>query len=262
MQTENRQKLLLLGKVTLFLIIYIVLITVLFDVNIVGQIFPTLYRPLYMVMRGCFYLLVGLVLLTLFVKIIDKKNLISAEWISLKNRYEDFFIGGLFGSICIFAAFLFTAIFYWHQIEIVPLKIDAFVLPAFFMGFCIALLEECVFRGYILRQLLNKFSPLAALLLSTVPFAALHFLFYDNLSIIMVIIAIMNLTLAGILLGLLYLKTKNIWLAVGFHTFWNYAQSMYNLNAESINLFEFVCAIILILSIIFFYKRYATTFTA
>lgn len=265
MQEKSKQRLLLLGKVTLFVLTYMIAIIFLFGFDIVGQVLPeTLSRPLYMVLRGGFYLLIGFVLFFSFAKMIDKENFISSKWLSLKNRYKDFLQGGLFGSICILIAFLFPAILNWNKVEIIPFEIS-FLLSSFFMAFCIVLLEECVFRGYLLRQLLTKFSPLVSLLISAGLFASLHFLFLDFSSVLMVIIAIANLSFASILLGLLYLKTQNIWLAVGFHLFWNYTQqilgmteylpSILRLNFEYTKLFELVCVIILIVGTVFCYKK-------
>jgi membrane protease YdiL (CAAX protease family) len=65
-------------------------------------------------------------------------------------------------------------------------------------------------------------------------------------------------SLVSILLGLLYLKTQNIWLAVGFHLFWNYTQGIFKSfeDLPSIYLFESVCIVIILISVVFFIKKY------
>lgn len=264
MQEKNKQRLLLLGKVTLFVLLDLVVVILLFDMNFIGEILPkTLPLPLYMVARGGFYLLIGFLLLFLFAKIIDKEKFISSKWFSLKNRWKDFLKGGLFGIVCILVAFIISAMSNWNNIEILFVKIS-FLLSSFFMAFCIVLLEESVFRGYLLRQLLAKFPPLVSLLISAGIFALFHILFLD-FSSIMTVIAIVSYLLGSILLGLLYLQTQNIWLAVGFHLFWNYTQqilgmyrhlpSILKLNFEYTYLFESACIVILMVNIAWFYKK-------
>lgn len=265
MREKSVQRLLLLGKVILFVLLYLAAVIVLFDLNFVSEILPkTICRPLYMVLRGGVYLVIGFVLLIVFAKIIDKENFIFSKWFSFKNRYKDFFKGGLFGSMCIVIAFLVPAILNWNKIAIVPFEIS-FLLSSFFMAFCIVLLEECVFRGYLLRQLLTKFSPLVSLLISAGLFALLHILFLDFSSALIVLIAIADYSLGSILLGLLYLKTQNIWLAVGFHLFWNYTQqiigmmeympTILQLNFEHAKLFDPLLLIVLTVSVVFYYKK-------
>jgi len=84
----------------------------------------------------------------------------------------------------------------------------------------IALLEEGLARGYAFQALFEGLGPLPALLITSVGFGLLHF---DNPSING--IALFNLVLAGLLLGVLVLKTKALWMAIGFHFSWNLVQS-------------------------------------
>jgi membrane protease YdiL (CAAX protease family) len=217
-----------------------------------------------MILRGGVYLVIGFVLLFVFAKIIDKENFIFSKWFSLKNRCNDFFKGGLLGSVCVVIAFVVPAIVNWNKIAVIPFEISL-LLSSFFMMFCIVLLEECVFRGYLLRQLLTRFSPLVSLLISAGLFALPHILFLDFSSAFIVLIAIAGYSLGSILLGLLYLKTQNIWLAIGFHLSWNYTQqitgmmeympTILQLNFEHAKLFDPLLCIVLIASVVFYYKK-------
>jgi hypothetical protein len=84
----------------------------------------------------------------------------------------------------------------------------------------IAFSEELVFRGYILNNLLDTFSnKWIALAISAVLFATFH---VTNPS--MSSLAFANLFLAGILLGLNYIYTKNLWYSFLFHLSWNFFQ--------------------------------------
>jgi uncharacterized protein len=94
----------------------------------------------------------------------------------------------------------------------------------FFIGLglmvLVAFSEELVFRGYILGNLMevskNKWN---ALFMSAVLFALVHM---SNAGINFV--AILNLVLAGLLLGLNYVYTKNLWFSIFFHFGWNFFQ--------------------------------------
>lgn len=77
-----------------------------------------------------------------------------------------------------------------------------------------ALLEEIFFRGYVL-QLLRRYNDTAALFVSALLFGLMH----GN------VLQIPFAFMVGLILGLIVLRTDNIWLAVGLH-FLNNAMSM------------------------------------
>jgi membrane protease YdiL (CAAX protease family) len=79
--------------------------------------------------------------------------------------------------------------------------------------------EELVVRGYLLRNLLQSFNKWMALGLSAAIFALAHI---NNPGIHG--IALLNLLLGGLLLGLNYVYTRNIWFAICFHFSWNFFQ--------------------------------------
>ena len=266
MYPENKQKLLLLGKVILAVITFC-------GLHLLCWFIPldAVSTQLSFVVDGGLNVLIGFVFLVLFVKLIDKEKLISSDWFSPKNRIKEFFIGGLFGSICILLGFLIIININWSQVATGYLRLD-FLLGCLFSFLCGAFLEELFFRGYVLRKLLEKFSSVISLTLSSLIFCLLHCL-NDNVTFL----SITNIFLAGLLLGILFIKTKNIWLATGFHFLWNYVHailgfnvsggeypSILHLNFESTNLFNggdfgfegsYVCTIIILLALCFYYKK-------
>lgn len=97
--------------------------------------------------------------------------------------------------------------------------------------FIIALQEELIFRGFLINSLELRFSTATSVLLSSVIFASLH-IFNTNFTYISAI----NTFLAGLLLGLLYVKSSTLWLPVFFHFFWNLLQPvMLNSPISGIN---------------------------
>ena len=83
----------------------------------------------------------------------------------------------------------------------------------------IAFTEEMVFRGYILNNLMESMNKWLALGISAVLFTFAH---GSNPGI--TFIAVINLILAGLLLGINFIYTRNIWFAICFHFSWNFLQ--------------------------------------
>ena len=83
----------------------------------------------------------------------------------------------------------------------------------------VAFYEEVVFRGYILNNLLASVNKWLALLITAILFALAHSANPD-----FSIIPAINIFLAGILLGINYIYTKNLWFAIMLHFSWNFFQ--------------------------------------
>ncbi|RYY17734.1 MAG: CPBP family intramembrane metalloprotease [Chitinophagaceae bacterium] len=93
------------------------------------------------------------------------------------------------------------------------------ILTGFLLMCVIAVAEESVFRGYVLNNLLSSFNPWLSLVISAMLFAFLH---SGNPEA--GIVAIINVFLAGLLLGINYIYTRNLWFATLFHLSWNFLQ--------------------------------------
>ena len=77
--------------------------------------------------------------------------------------------------------------------------------------------EEVVFRGYLLQSLTESWGALKALWITSVVFGLLH-LSNPNTSPV----GIANIVVAGLFLGVVYLKTASLWWATGAHLGWNW----------------------------------------
>jgi membrane protease YdiL (CAAX protease family) len=78
--------------------------------------------------------------------------------------------------------------------------------------------EEAFLRGYPLQALTEKLGPALALAGTAVVFGALHL---SNPGVTM--IGTLNVMVAGIFLGIVYLRTGSLWWATGAHLGWNWA---------------------------------------
>jgi membrane protease YdiL (CAAX protease family) len=83
----------------------------------------------------------------------------------------------------------------------------------------VAFVEELLFRGYLLNNLLQSMNKWIALILSSVLFAIFHISNPD-----VTVFALLNIVLAGLILGLNYIFTKNLWFGICFHFAWNFFQ--------------------------------------
>lgn len=78
--------------------------------------------------------------------------------------------------------------------------------------------EEAVLRGYPLQALAEAWGPAWGLAITSVSFGALHAWNPE-----VTLLALVNVSAAGLMLGVVYLKTGSLWWATGAHAGWNWA---------------------------------------
>ena len=114
-----------------------------------------------------------------------------------------------------------TMILYFSKhlrwVDITPNGNDLFIELGIMI--MIGFYEEIVFRGYVLQNLLKSWNKWLALAVSSLVFASFHL---NNPG--MTLIPFINLFLAGVILGISYVYTKNLWFAIAFHFAWNFFQ--------------------------------------
>jgi membrane protease YdiL (CAAX protease family) len=100
------------------------------------------------------------------------------------------------------------------------------------MFIIVGVVEESVMRGYILSNLMehmkNKY---VALWISAVIFAVFH-----GLNPNITVLGFTNLILAGFVLGITYIHTKNLWFPIFLHISWNFFQGpVFGFEVSGIN---------------------------
>lgn len=105
------------------------------------------------------------------------------------------------------------------------------VLLAFF-GFVVqGMSEEVLCRGYFMTSVLRHHKPWVAVVSNSVIFAFLH-----SMNPGINLLAIVNLTLCGIMFSLYVLRTDNLWGACAIHSIWNFVQgNFYGLPVSGID---------------------------
>ena len=90
-----------------------------------------------------------------------------------------------------------------------------FLIVFILVGFA----EEILSRGYFMSVLRQTKSRSAILIVSSALFSLMH-IFNDAFNLIPFI----NIALAGLLFGYMFIKSGSIWMPIGFHITWNYVQ--------------------------------------
>ncbi|MEN9443624.1 MAG: hypothetical protein RIS47_514 [Bacteroidota bacterium] len=129
-----------------------------------------------------------------------------------------FWIGIVIGAALQF--FGFVVLWSTHNVSVSFTAFNA----ANFIGYLalfglVALHEEILIRGYILSNFIQSYGKRLGLLSSALLFGFMHF---QNPSFN--ILAFINISIAGILLGVSYLYDQNLSLPIGMHWSWNFVQ--------------------------------------
>lgn len=181
-----------------------------------------------------FFTFLGTILVVwLFVKYVDKEKFVDIGF-HLKNRINDFSTGLLIGFIIMLLGFGFLELIDEIQFQGIEfdLKEIIFSISLFLL---VSLAEEIFFRGYILRNLMNSYNKYLALLISSVLFSLIHG-FNPNIDII----GFTNIFLSGILLGITYIHTKNLWFPIALHFSWNFFQTVLGFNVSGKNTYSVI----------------------
>ena len=94
--------------------------------------------------------------------------------------------------------------------------------------------EEVVFRGYLFQVLVQWIGAPIALLVTSIGFAFAH---TDNPDV--GAFALLNIALAGVLLGIAYLKTLSLWFATALHMAWNWTMAtLLDLPVSGLSMFD------------------------
>lgn len=159
----------------------------------------------------------SILLVASFRKFIDR-NSFSSLGLKFAASKKDALLGFLTGIILLLIATLIMVAsknLVWIAVDFNGIEL----LSGIVLMLLVAFYEELVFRGYILNNLLQSLNPQKSLLISALLFALAHF---GNPGI--GLIGFLNIFLAGVLLGINYVYTKNLGFAVMLHFSWNFFQ--------------------------------------
>jgi membrane protease YdiL (CAAX protease family) len=158
-----------------------------------------------------------------FMRLVDRKPLASLGLWLRSGWFGDFAKGGGL-------AILILAIIFAFSLITGSIRVEGFARPApettsvlgYLVGaivgfFFVGLYEEVMFRGYVLQRLAERAGKVPAIIVSSVIFAFLH-VFNPGSDPF----GIFNTIIIGVLLSVLYFRTRSLWMPVGFHFAWNF----------------------------------------
>jgi len=170
-----------------------------------------------------------------FMKFLDKERFIKLGF-EIKDRFKEFNVGIGIGLIIMSIGYLLLQSLgeiTFQRINFDPKETIISVL----LFIIVAVVEEALLRGYVLRNLMISFNKYVALIVSSILFSLMHG-FNPNIDLF----SLFNIFLAGILLGLSYIYTKNLWFPIALHLSWNFFQTLFGFNVsgqDTYSLIEF-----------------------
>ncbi|HTB24843.1 MAG TPA: CPBP family intramembrane glutamic endopeptidase [Puia sp.] len=208
-------------RALLYLVTLFLLITVFLSFFIIGlykgKFDATTFQSLSQ-KENLWILILLLFLLTLIVSYVFRRWVDRKPFISLGLDFNDHgseaIAGGMLAIFIISASSLLlkaTGNLKWMEIIFDPrtlfLAFGSTVLVAFY--------EELIFRGYILNNLMDSFPKWLALMISAILFMIFH---WSSLGFF----PLVNMLIMGLILGLNYIYTRNLWFSICFHIGWKF----------------------------------------
>jgi len=165
-----------------------------------------------------FQLLFTLITIYLFRRFIDRRSFCSLGFQSNRPYRRDLMVGMAMGAGLIGLVFVILRTIGSIAITDIQLPGSAFAIAVVVM-MMVGIGEELVMRGYIQSNFMASMNKYIALLLTSFLFAGGHML-NPNASLL----GLVNIILAGLMLGIYYVHKKNLWLPIGMHFTWNLFQ--------------------------------------
>jgi membrane protease YdiL (CAAX protease family) len=146
---------------------------------------------------------------------------LHAGWI--KDFALGFLLGALTLALAVAIAWMAGAVsFQARDTKAQAILLNAFILLVTFL--IAAAFEEALVRGFIFQALLHNFramlgerGAIVPVVITAAAFGVMH-LFNPNATLF----SVANTMLAGVWLGVAYLKTRSLWLATALHAAWNF----------------------------------------
>jgi membrane protease YdiL (CAAX protease family) len=170
-------------------------------------------------------LLGTLLVIWLFMKFLDKESFVKVGF-ETENRLNEFLIGTGIGALIMSTGYFILLFLGEINFQRVVFNFKEIII-SIGLFIIVAVMEEILFRGYILKNLMISFNKYVALLISSIIFALMHG-FNPNMDLL----SLTNIFLAGILLGISYIHTKNLWFPIGLHLSWNLFQTILGFNVS------------------------------
>lgn len=154
-----------------------------------------------------------------FKKIKKDYNIIICNRKTLLDSLFGFILGS--SSILIILGILYLI----GMFKITSTQISWYVLYTVISIFVFAFFEELIFRGILYKLIEEKYGTYISLIITGIVFSLFH-LSNNNFNIV----SFFGIVIGGVVLGIMYTYTKQIWLSVFFHFSWNLTQVIFGVT--------------------------------
>lgn len=155
----------------------------------------------------------------LFWKVYDRKPIKNIGLVNIKKGYVDLLKGLAYGAISL--TIVFAILYVSGNITLVNSfsnpHIGAFLISGIILFILVGINEEMFARGYCMTVLKQTGNMWIVVIVSSIVFALLH-----SLNPAMSWLSYLNLFLFGVFTAYMFIRSKNLWLSVGYHITWNY----------------------------------------
>lgn len=183
----------------------------------VATLLPSIPDWLLDLLEGGVYLVGILILTWAFMRYLDRQPLVSLG-LQARNWFSRLLLGIGLGAGLIGLVFVTMSIAGWLVAE--PGRPDLLPFLASALSWAaLSFVEELTFRGYILQGLAKAWTLPIAVAVSSLLFGMVH-LIDPNVQLL----AILNISMAGLFFAVAYLVTRSLWLPAGIHIGWNLAE--------------------------------------
>jgi membrane protease YdiL (CAAX protease family) len=136
-----------------------------------------------------------------------------------KNIFKNLILGFVLGFVL--QSLTILVIYLKGGYSIISINPISFIIPPLTMAIASSIIEEIIFRGILFRIIEEKLGTYISLIISALIFGLIH-ISNPNSSLM----AGLGLSIqAGLLLGLAYVLTRNLWFPIMIHFAWNFTQS-------------------------------------
>lgn len=155
----------------------------------------------------------------ILLRFVDQRTLVSLGF-SPGGAVRDLGIGLVFGAIL--TAIAVAILWFPGWVDMVPISAFSWRVLGLLGAAMLfnSVTQEVLMRGYVLQTIEAEFNVTVALLASSAIFVLLHI----SALVEGGFMPALNLFAAGLLLGLAYTTTRNLWLPMGLHFSWNFVQ--------------------------------------
>lgn len=191
--------------------------------------------PYNMLMLIYLPIFIGSIIGVLIVHQVIFKRPFSFSGLTTRHMISQFSKGALWSAIVLSLGFGILYALGW--VEIQSIEMNAYLFFGFLILFFVqSTFEEMVIRSFLLPTLSYRFNIWFGLIISSIVFAFLHF---DNANSNW--LSLFNIFVAGMLLGIIYLRYMQIWAPIGLHMSWNFLQgNFYGFEVSGIDVYSYI----------------------